>query len=148
MKTLLTALCLAGATTIALAAPMAASVGTTPKAPQEERHGLHKHGHHGGRADQAPLSYTETSVRTLDDGRQFKRETRQVVSEHGLSRQTTLTRPDGKTARRDMQRRYDPAMASWVRSVKGSDFDGKAYAHESTGPRGKRPARAPQDWAR
>ncbi len=141
MNKLLIALCLATSTSLTLAAPAPAD--KAPQAVHEGRHDHHKHQHgeQGRRHDrQPPVSYTETQVRTLEDGRQFKRETRQVVKENSVSRKTTLTRPDGKTASREMQRSLDPAKGSWRHSVKGHDFDGESYAHESHGRKGEGPA--------
>ena len=85
------------------------------------------HGFHG------PQSYTEDSVRTYADGKTMKRHVVQTASAAGLTKTTTLTNREGKTATRKITASFDKDNHSWSRSVQGTNFDGKSYSNSSQG---------------
>lgn len=127
---------LAAASSLALAegpvAPPGAGTGAAPmergpmgKGPMAgERMGPHK-----GRMmhREKPESFTEHSVRTMADGRVFKRVVEQKVGEGSFSRKEVFTNSDGKSASRTISATLGKDGKTWTRKAEGVDFDGKAW---------------------
>lgn len=74
-----------------------------------------------------PESFTEQSVRTMADGRVFKRVVEQKVSEGSFSRKEVLTNPEGKSATRTVSATLGKDGKTWTRKVEGIEFDGSTW---------------------
>lgn len=90
--------------------------------------------HHGRPHGDGPRggSYTEDVTRTDADGKTFKRHTVQTATANSLQRKTTVTNPEGKTATREVNASFDKDKKTFSKSVKGTDFDGKSWARNSS----------------
>lgn len=122
----LLALGLAAATPLALAeAPPAPGAGPLAKGPLAgERKGPRKG---AMMRREPPESFTEQSVRTMADGRVFKRTVEQKVAPGSFSRKEVITNPDGKSATRTLSATLSKDGKTWTRKIEGTDFDGKTW---------------------
>jgi hypothetical protein len=128
----LLALGLATASSVALAeGPAAPASGAGPAAGPMGKGpmaGERKGGHKGQMMRrEKPESFTEQSVRTMADGRVFKRSVEQKVGEGSFSRKEVLTNPDGKSATRTMSATLSKDGKTWTRKVEGVEFDGTTW---------------------
>lgn len=93
--------------------PMAGERGGAQKGPMPRR--------------EKPESFTEQSVRTMADGRVFKRLVEQKVGEGSFNRKEVFTNPDGKSATRTVSATLSKDGKTWTRRVEGVDFDGTTW---------------------
>lgn len=105
--------------------PMMAPGGASPmKGP-----GQMKGPRQGGAMNRQALeSFSEETVRKLEDGRVFKRSIEQKASEGKLYRKEVFTNPAGKSASRTLLSTLSKDGQTWTQKVDGVDFDGKAWS--------------------
>lgn len=82
----------------------------------------------GGMNREALESFTEETVRKLDDGRVIKRSIEQKVSEGKLYRKEVFTNPAGKSATRTLVSTLSKDGKTWTQKVEGVDFDGQSWS--------------------
>lgn len=89
----------------------------------------------GAAMHRQPLeSFTEETVRKLDDGRVFKRSIEQKVSDGSFTRKEVFTNPDGKSATRTVTSSLGKDGKTWTQKMEGVDFEGKPWSRSRDVP--------------